>query len=233
MDVGEADVVPHLFGTQYTTKIYYILFSSDVMNLYAKNQNLRWILIDEISMVADALLGTFESCMDGASVHSKYSKRRDGSRVVMGGYNLLFFGDWWQLPPIPDSYALFLPTTKSKFKQHVASIHEGKKPFKCDICDHSCSHKGNMKTHVASVHKVKKSFKCDICGYSCSQKGNMNSHVADVHEGKKPFKCDICDYGCSQKEDITKHFASVHEGKKPFKCDICDYSCYQKSSLSK
>ena len=69
-------------------------------------------------------------------------------------------------------------------KSHVASVHEGKKPFKCDICDYSCSQKGHMKTHVESVHEGKKSFKCDICDYSCSQKSGMKTHVESVHEGK-------------------------------------------------
>ena len=68
--------------------------------------------------------------------------------------------------------------------KHVASGYEGKKPFKCDICDYSFSQKGNMKSHVASVHEGKKSFKCDIWDYSCSLKGHMISHVATVKEKK-------------------------------------------------
>jgi len=31
------------------------------------------------------------------------------SCVLHQGYNVVFFGDWWQLPPIPDSAALFKP----------------------------------------------------------------------------------------------------------------------------
>ena len=30
---------------------------------------------------------------------------------------------------------------------------EGKKIFKCDICDYSCSQKGKVKKHIASVHE--------------------------------------------------------------------------------
>ena len=48
-----------------------------------------------------------------------------------------------------------------------------------------------LKTHVASVHEGKKPFRRDICDYSCSLKGSMNNmekHVAAVHEEKKPFK---------------------------------------------
>ena len=53
-----------------------------------------------------------------------------------------------------------------------------------------------MNIHVTSVHKGEKPFKCDICDYSCSRKGNLNRHVS-MHEGNKPFKCDICGYSCS------------------------------------
>ena len=52
--------------------------------------------------------------------------------------------------------------------KHVESVHEGKKPFKCDICDYSSSQKGHLKTHVASVHEGQKTFKCHICDYICS-----------------------------------------------------------------
>ena len=57
-------------------------------------------------------------------------------------------------------------------KTHVASVHEGKKPFKCDMCDYSFSLKNTMKRHVMTVHGGKKP----------SQKGSMKTHVASVHE---------------------------------------------------
>ena len=36
--------------------------------------------------------------------------------------------------------------------RHVSMVHEGKKTFKCDFCDYSCSQKNVIKSHVASVH---------------------------------------------------------------------------------
>ena len=42
------------------------------------------------------------------------------------------------------------------------SIHEKTKPFKCVICDYSCSLKANLKRHIESVHEERRSFKCDI-----------------------------------------------------------------------
>ena len=44
-------------------------------------------------------------------------------------------------------------------KSHVTYVHEGKKPFKCDICDYTSSGKNNMEKHVAAVHEEKKPFK--------------------------------------------------------------------------
>ena len=46
--------------------------------------------------------------------------------------------------------------------------------FKCDIFDYIFSVKGSMKKYVASVHEEKKPFKCDICYNSCFIKGNIN-----------------------------------------------------------
>ena len=68
-------------------------------------------------------------------------------------------------------------------------------------------------TRSKSVHEKKKPFKCEICGYSFSRKSNMTQHVLSVHEEKKPFKCNNCHYSCSEKGSLTKHVASVHDKK--------------------
>ena len=44
-----------------------------------------------------------------------------------------------------------------------------------------------MKKHIAPIHEGKKTFKCEICDYSCYQKGQMKQHVLSVYEGKKQF----------------------------------------------
>ena len=38
-------------------------------------------------------------------------------------------------------------------QRHVASVHEGKKSFKCEMCNFSASHKGILKQHIISVHE--------------------------------------------------------------------------------
>ena len=69
---------------------------------------------------------------------------------------------------------------------HVASVHEGLKPLKCESCDYSSFLKHNMKTDVSSVHEGNKSFKCGICDYRFSQTSD--------------FRCSTCPqvFGCCE-----------------------------------
>ena len=64
---------------------------------------------------------------------------------------------------------------------------------------------------TASVHDGKKPFKCESCDNSFHLKENLQEHVTTVHEGKMPFKCDLCDYDCLSKEAMQQHIVSVHE----------------------
>ena len=66
---------------------------------------------------------------------------------------------------------------------HIATVHEGKKSFGCDVCHYLTTQHGHLNVHIDTVHEGKKSFGCDVC--------DKNSHIASVHEGKKAFKYDV------------------------------------------
>ena len=86
------------------------LSHKDIDAVFIRTQNLRWLLVDEVSMLPSGLLADFEQKLRQAVRSSSiYAKRRCGVQRLFGGYNMLHFGDWWQLPPIPDSAALFRP----------------------------------------------------------------------------------------------------------------------------
>ena len=74
------------------------------------------------------------------------------------------------------------------------------------------SQKGGLNTHIESVHAGKKPFKCKICDASFYLKRHLNGHIESVHEGKKPFKCNICDACFFLKGKLKGHIESVHEG---------------------
>ena len=115
---------------------------------------------------------------------------------------------------------------KRNMNVHVASAHEGKKPFKCAICGYRCSRNSNLKRHVASVHEENKPFKCDICDYSCSRKGKLKQHVASVHEGKNGSNV-LFVTTCSLKQHVVKK----HEGKQPLLHDVLSKLFYTFCSL--
>lgn len=87
---------------------------TDMDMLYVRNQSLRWILIDEVFMPPNELLGTFAKHFFDAAMESNFTFRTDDSKQVFGGYNVMMLGDTLQLPPIPSSAALLLPPDASK-----------------------------------------------------------------------------------------------------------------------
>ena len=75
--------------------------TTNAHKLSMKCQCLRFILIDEISMVSAELLGALEKVVARAvRKRGGYKLRVDGSMRLFGGINLIFFGDWWQLRPV-------------------------------------------------------------------------------------------------------------------------------------
>ena len=122
---------------------------------------------------------------------------------------------------------------KVGLEKHISSVHDGNKPFKCNLCQYATVHKGDLTRHVESVHEGKKPYQCTICKKDFAGLRHMKEHVAVVHEGKKPFQCETCNSCFSRKDKLRTHISSVHEGIKPFKCYICQYATVRKGDLDK
>ena len=76
--------------------------------------------------------------------------------------------------------------------------------------------------HIASVHEGKKQFKCEECHVQFEVKHDLNEHIATAHEERDQFTCSFCKSNFDEIPDLNKHIASVHEGQKPFKYDKCE-----------
>ena len=78
-----------------------------------------------------------------------------------------------------------------------------KNEISCELCNKRLSSK-YLKTHIASVHEKKKPYQCDICCAHFCSKGVLSTHITSIHEGKKPFKCAYCDVRLGWKSDLKK-----------------------------
>ena len=67
---------------------------------------------------------------------------------------------------------------RDKWTGPITSVHKGKKPFKCNICDASFTRKGSLNIHMGSVHEGKKLFKCSICDTGFVEKSKLNDYIA-------------------------------------------------------
>ena len=72
------------------------------------------MIIDELPMVPDERLGAFASHLADAASPSRYHKQADGPARFFGGCNLVAFGDFYQIPPIPSSASLAIPPIHKK-----------------------------------------------------------------------------------------------------------------------
>ena len=90
---------------------------TDVDLLFTRNQDLRWVICDEIGMVGEDLLNAFEKHITDAAKITRYSHHPDKSTRPFGGYNFLGFGDLFQIPPIPATSSLCIPPSKEETLQ--------------------------------------------------------------------------------------------------------------------
>ena len=107
-------------------------------------------------------------------------------------------------------------------KVHIEMVHEGKKPFNCEICGLSLTTKGALKLHIQMVHEKLKPNKCFLCESRFFHKSDLRKHIETVHEGKRPFKCNRCDQAFKTKPSRKVHVQVVHEKDLPFACNECD-----------
>ena len=57
---------------------------------------------------------------------------------------------------------------------------------------HTYFQKHNLDKHIMGVHEGEKPFKCELCEYTSTNKQHLSQHFQAVHEGKIPSHCQCC-----------------------------------------
>merc|ERR1712051_975774 len=67
--------------------------------------------------------------------------------------------------------------------KHIDSVHEGIKPFKCNICDYKTAEQSKLKTHITAVHENNKSKnKNSFMTYEVNRIANMSKSAKEIYE---------------------------------------------------
>ena len=92
--------------------------------------------------------------------------------------------------------------------RHISSVHEGKKTFKCSICDFKGAQKGNLTMHIESVHDGVR-YPCNQCNYRATRKNSLKLHKATIHSNIH-YSWDKCDYTTKFMGNLHTHTKNYH-----------------------
>ena len=145
-------------------------------------------IMDEISMLGKKTFDAFELELRKSACTNQYFDPQDRSNPF-GGYKIIFFGDFAQLPPIDDSFCFTsnawsdiavhceLTTIKrqadSMFKQFLSRVRIGKllREDK-EAFETLCRRKGNATTHLFLSNKEAEEFNRDGLEALVKEKGH-------------------------------------------------------------
>ena len=88
-------------------------------------------------------------------------------------------------------------------------IKKHKCPFpKCESAFHQNS---ELQNHIKTVHEGRKDYKCSECGKAFGNIKNVKRHRETVHELVKKFKCHLCTNAYGQSHELKKHYVNFHK----------------------
>lgn len=141
---------------------------------------------------------------------------------------------------------------KHHLERHIQSIHEGQRPWMCEVCGFAFHQKPNLgkcwavlllcvfvRVYCLSLWTMLacNSLTATIYIYMCIflplLKLGLERHIMTVHEEQRPFRCNVCEMSFGRKGILKKHIQMVHEHSRKFECDTCKVSFGLKSDLKR
>jgi len=142
-------------------------------------------------------------------------------------------------------------STGTRLRRHEA-IHEAKQQFKCQICGQQFRKHVTLQSHIATKHEGKKPYICDtilesgtICGAGFNKGTRLKLHRGQVH-GNLRYHCNICT--ATNDEDTTgvlvesavelgfATYSAFQEHNKvihPPRCPSCSLACTTAKELTR
>ena len=128
-DMLDGDTLHHAFGLSFgdTSKTTYN--ETKVLDMQKRLLQLRWLIIDEISMVSVELLAAVERACRALVRNSSTFKRPVGDvhSKPFGGLNVVVLGDLWQLEPPEGHFVGSVPHEwlTSKYARNKPTVAHG------------------------------------------------------------------------------------------------------------
>ena len=101
-------------------------------------------------------------------------------------------------------------TQKTSLKHHISSVHEGNKPFQCNICLAKFVGVINLKKH-SRIHAGNKPCQCPLCDASFIRNCYLTRHIEVNHAGEKPFPCLKCEESFTSVRHLKNHTRAIHK----------------------
>ena len=100
---------------------------------------------------------------------------------------------------------------------HIKTVHQHLRPYKCDQCGKSFGEAGTRKKHIEAVHeKIRYPCTWEGCNYQATEKARVKVHVRQVHTKEWSYECQLCEdkydigWGCILPSVMEKHKAKKH-----------------------
>ena len=121
--------------------------------------------------------------------------------------------------------------SKSALTSHVKFIHQHANIYKCPIenCKKFFNNQYRLDIHLM-IHQGIKPYECDLCGKCFTEQGTLRSHLV-THSKLKPFKCDLCTYKCKTNPQLKNHYKKHHNDIYYYKCEKCYLKFSKKAEL--
>ena len=113
-------------------------------------------------------------------------------------------------------------STQGNLRNHIMTIHENNRPFKCPFpgCTKNYSIQSRLQVHYRT-HTGNKPFICKECGKAFNEKGNLKTHER-FHSEQRPFKCNYCNKTYKTNGHLKDHIEIQHMKIRKFICSYCN-----------